>query len=62
MMPRVLTALAGIPLLIFIIGWGQPWHFSLLVFLVTTGALLNISLSRFPVAGESELSEYWPAF
>lgn len=39
MISRVITALVGIPLLVFIIGWGRPWHFSLLVFLVTIGAL-----------------------
>lgn len=47
-MPRVITALVGIPLLIFIIGLGRPWHFSLLVFLVTAGALWEYFLIAFP--------------
>ena len=46
--PRVITALVGIPLLIFIIGWGRPWHFSLLVFLVTAGALCEYFFIAFP--------------
>lgn len=46
--PRVITALAGIPLLVFIIGWGRPWHFSLLVFLVTTIALCEYFFIAFP--------------
>lgn len=36
---RVMTACVGIPLLIWIIGWGRAIHFSLLVFLVTVIAL-----------------------
>ncbi len=47
-MPRVITALVGIPFLILIIGWGRPWHFSLLVFLVTAGALWEYFLLVFP--------------
>ncbi|MFQ5682628.1 MAG: phosphatidate cytidylyltransferase [Candidatus Binatia bacterium] len=38
-MPRVITALVGIPLIILIVGWGLPWQFSLLVFIVTVVSL-----------------------
>ncbi len=48
MMSRVITALAGIPLLIVIIGWGLPWHFSLLVFLATTVSLFEYFFIAFP--------------
>ncbi|MFQ5904048.1 MAG: phosphatidate cytidylyltransferase [Candidatus Binatia bacterium] len=47
-MSRVITALVGSPLLVLIIGWGRPWHFSLLVFLVTTGALCEYFIIVFP--------------
>ncbi len=47
-MPRVITALVGIPLIIFIIGWGRSWHFSLLVFLVMTVALWEYYSFAFP--------------
>lgn len=47
-MSRVITALAGIPLLIVIIGWGHSWHFSLLVLLVTTVALYEYFSIAFP--------------
>lgn len=46
--PRVVTALVGIPLLVGIIGWGRAWHFSLLVFLVTVIALCEYFLIAFP--------------
>jgi phosphatidate cytidylyltransferase len=46
--PRVITALVGIPLLILIIGWGYPWHFSLLVFVVTILALGEYFFIAFP--------------
>jgi phosphatidate cytidylyltransferase len=47
-MPRVITALVGISILVFIIGWGRPWHFSLLVFLVTLGGLCEYFFIAFP--------------
>lgn len=46
--PRVLTALVGLSLLIFIVGWGRPWQFSLLLFLVTGGALYEYFFLVFP--------------
>jgi len=48
MISRVVTAALGIPLLIFIIGWGSGWHFSLLVFLVTLGGLREYFSIVFP--------------
>jgi phosphatidate cytidylyltransferase len=36
---RAMTALLGVPLLIFAIARGRPWHFSLLVLAVTFAAL-----------------------
>ncbi len=44
---RVMTASVGIPLLIWIIGWGRAAHFSLLVFLVTVIALCEYFLIVF---------------
>lgn len=46
--PRVMTALVAIPLLVLIIGWGSPWLFSLLVFLLTVGGLFEYFLIAFP--------------
>lgn len=48
MISRVVTALVGIPILILIIGWGSAWHFSLLVFLATAGALWEYFSIVFP--------------
>lgn len=44
---RVITASVGIPLLILVIGWGGAAQFSLLVFLVTLGALCEYSFIVF---------------
>lgn len=45
---RIVTALVGLPLLILVIGWGAPWHFSLLIFLVTAGSLYEYFSIAFP--------------
>jgi phosphatidate cytidylyltransferase len=47
-MPRVVTALVAIPLLVLIVGWGSTALFSLLVLLVTVGALFEYFLIAFP--------------
>jgi phosphatidate cytidylyltransferase len=39
LLPRVGTALVGIPLLVLIVGSGPSWGFPVFVFLVTVGAL-----------------------
>lgn len=36
LLPRVATALVGLPFLVLIVGWGLAWHFSLLVFVITS--------------------------
>jgi len=46
--PRVITALIGIPVLVLIIGWSPPWNFSLLVFLVTLVSLHEYCSIAFP--------------
>lgn len=46
--PRVATALVGIPLLIVVIGWGRSWHFSLLVFIATAIGLYEYFSMIFP--------------
>lgn len=48
MVARVLTALVGISLLVLIIGFGEPWHFSLTVFLVMVIGLYEYFLMVFP--------------
>ena len=45
---RLLTAALGIPLLILLIGWGRPWHFTVVIILVTAGALYEYFLMVFP--------------
>lgn len=50
-MPRVITALVGIPLLVLFIGWGRPWHFSVLVFSITAGGLWEYFSMAFPAGG-----------
>lgn len=47
MVPRVVTALVGIPLLVLIVGFGEPWHFSLMVFVVTVIGLYEYFLMVF---------------
>lgn len=56
LVPRVATALVGIPLVILIVGWGRPWHFSLLVFLTTAGSLLEYFSLVFPDRWRSRIS------
>lgn len=48
MIPRLVTALVGIPLLVLIIGLGRSWHFSLLIFLIAAGALWEYFFMAFP--------------
>lgn len=45
---RVATALAGIPLLMLVIGWDSPWPFSLFILLITVGALREYFSIAFP--------------
>jgi phosphatidate cytidylyltransferase len=46
--PRLITAIIGIPLLIFVIGWGHPWLFSALIFLICLIALGEYFAMAFP--------------
>ena len=46
--PRLVTALVGIPALVWIVGWGRPWQFSSLVFLVTVISLFEYYRIAFP--------------
>ena len=48
MIPRIITAILGIPILVLIIGFGQPWHFSLMMILVTGVALWEYFTLVFP--------------
>jgi phosphatidate cytidylyltransferase len=45
---RLLTALVGIPLLIVLIGWGDPWLFHGVFLLITFGALHEYFAMGFP--------------
>jgi phosphatidate cytidylyltransferase len=45
---RLITALIGIPLLIGLIGWGDPWLFHGLFLLITLGALREYFAMGFP--------------
>lgn len=45
---RLFTGLVGIPLLIVLIGWGDPWLFHGFVFLITLGALREYFAMGFP--------------
>ncbi len=45
---RLLTGFVGIPLLIVLIGWGDPWLFHGFVFLTTLGALREYFAMGFP--------------
>jgi phosphatidate cytidylyltransferase len=46
--PRVVTALVGIPALVWIVGWGGPRVFSWLILLVTLGSLWEYHRIAFP--------------
>jgi phosphatidate cytidylyltransferase len=45
---RLLTGLVGVPLLIAIIGWGDPWLFHGFFLLITVGALREYFAMGFP--------------
>ena len=45
---RVVTALIGVPLLVWLVGWGRPWHFSLFIFGVALISLGEYFLLAFP--------------
>jgi phosphatidate cytidylyltransferase len=45
---RLLTGLVGIPLLVALIGWGDPWLFHGFFFLITLGALREYFAMGFP--------------
>lgn len=45
---RLLTAALGVPLLILLVGWGRPWHFTGVIILVTAVALYEYFLMVFP--------------
>ena len=45
---RLITAFVGIPLLIALIGWGDPWLFHGLFLLITLGALREYFAMGFP--------------
>jgi phosphatidate cytidylyltransferase len=45
---RLATALIGIPLLIVLVGWAQPWLFAAVIVIVTFIALREFFLMAFP--------------
>jgi phosphatidate cytidylyltransferase len=45
---RVVTALIGVPLLVWLVGWGRPWHFSLFIFGVALISLGEYFRLAFP--------------
>lgn len=45
---RVVTALIAVPLLVWLVGWGRPWHFSLFIFLIALISLGEYLLLAFP--------------
>lgn len=45
---RVVTALIGVPLLVWLVGWGRPWQFSLFIFIVALISLGEYFLLAFP--------------
>jgi phosphatidate cytidylyltransferase len=45
---RLTTALVGIPLLVALVGWAQPWLFASIIVIVTFGALREFFLMAFP--------------
>jgi phosphatidate cytidylyltransferase len=46
--PRLITAIIGIPLLIFVVGWGHPWLFAAVFFLICLIALGEYFAMVFP--------------
>ena len=45
---RLATAAVGIPLLVWLIGWGPVWLFTTVFFLLTAGALIEYFTITFP--------------
>jgi phosphatidate cytidylyltransferase len=53
---RLVTAAVGIPLLVWLIGWGPSWLFSALFLLLTAGALREYFAMTFPDARRMQLA------
>ena len=47
---RIATAVVGIPLLVWLIGWSPPWFFETFIFILTVGALDEYYAMTFPHA------------
>jgi phosphatidate cytidylyltransferase len=45
---RLMTALIGIPLLVALVGWGEPWLFAAVIVIVIFGALREFFMMAFP--------------
>ena len=45
---RLATAALGVPLLVVLVGWGPPWVFSTVFFILTVGALREYFVMAFP--------------
>ncbi|MGH7817732.1 MAG: phosphatidate cytidylyltransferase [Candidatus Binatia bacterium] len=53
---RLATAGVGIPMLVWLIGWGPPWLFSTVFFLFTAGALYEYFAMTLPGAWKQRLA------
>ena len=47
---RIATAVVGIPLLVWLVGWSPPWVFATFFFMLTVGALDEYYAMTFPQA------------
>jgi len=52
---RLATGLVAVPLLIFLIGWGEPWLFTGILFLLTAGALREYFVITLPGCGREQI-------
>jgi phosphatidate cytidylyltransferase len=45
---RIVTAALGVPVLIWLVGWGAPWLFAAVLFVLTIAALREFFVMAFP--------------
>jgi phosphatidate cytidylyltransferase len=51
---RIGTAVVALPILVWLVGWGPPWSFSVTIFIVTVAALREFFAMVFPRAWKDQ--------
>ena len=51
---RIVTSAVALPILVWLVGWGPPWSFSVAIFIVTVAALREFFAMAFPHAWKDQ--------